>query len=499
MNREMLMLIDAISREKNVERDVVLSAVELALASATKKLYKGDVDIRVAMDPDNGSYETYRRWLVVPDEAGLQNPDAEELLTDARDEIADIEEGDFIEKPVESVPIGRIGAMAAKQVILQKIRDAEREMLLNDFMSRGDKVFVGTVKRMDKGDLIVESGRVEGRLKRGEMIPKENFRTGDRVRAIILEVDLTLRGAPIILSRSSPAFMIELFRQEVPEIEQGLLEIKTCARDPGSRAKIAVQSHDKRIDPIGTCVGVRGSRVNGVTNELAGERVDIVLWSEDPAQFVIGALAPANVVSIVVDEERHAMDVVVDEENLAIAIGRGGQNVRLASELTGWRINIMTADESAQKQAEEADGIRKLFMAKLDVDQEIADILIEEGFTSLEEVAYVPLQEMLEIESFDEDTVNELRTRAKDALLTMELAREESVEAVSQDLRDLDGLTPELIAKLADGGVHTRDELADLATDELTDLTGQSPEEATALIMLARAHWFASEETPASN
>ncbi|MDP2987755.1 transcription termination factor NusA, partial [Hydrogenophaga sp.] len=422
------------------------------------------------------------------------NPDAEELLTDARDELADIEEGDFIEKPVESVPIGRIGAMAAKQVILQKIRDAEREMLLNDFMSRGDKIFVGTVKRMDKGDLIVESGRVEGRLKRGEMIPKENFRTGDRVRAMIMDVDLTLRGAPILLSRSAPEFMIELFRQEVPEIEQGLLEIKTCARDPGSRAKIAVHTNDRRIDPIGTCVGVRGSRVNGVTNELAGERVDIVLWSEDPAQFVIGALAPANVVSIVVDEERHAMDVVVDEENLAIAIGRGGQNVRLASELTGWRINIMTADESAQKQAEEADGIRKIFMAKLDVDQEIADILIEEGFTSLEEVAYVPLQEMLEIESFDEDTVNELRTRAKDALLTMEIAREESVEEVSQDLRDLEGVTPELIAKLADAGIHTRDELADLATDELTDITAQTPEEATALIMLARAHWFTGDE-----
>jgi len=452
------------------------------------------VDIRVAMDPDTGAYETFRRWLVVPDEAGLQNPDAEELLTDARDELADIEEGDFIEKPVESVPIGRIGAMAAKQVILQKIRDAEREMLLNDFMSRGDKIFVGTVKRMDKGDLIVESGRVEGRLKRGEMIPKENFRTGDRVRAMIMDVDLTLRGAPILLSRSAPSFMIELFRQEVPEIEQGLLEIKTCARDPGSRAKIAVHTNDRRIDPIGTCVGVRGSRVNGVTNELAGERVDIVLWSEDPAQFVIGALAPANVVSIVVDEERHAMDVVVDEENLAIAIGRGGQNVRLASELTGWRINIMTADESAQKQAEEADGIRKIFMAKLDVDQEIADILIEEGFTSLEEVAYVPLQEMLEIESFDEDTVNELRTRAKDALLTMEIAREESVEEVSQDLRDLEGVTPELIAKLADGGIHTRDELADLATDELTDITAQTPEEATALIMLARAHWFTGDE-----
>jgi transcription termination/antitermination protein NusA len=415
-------------------------------------------------------------------------------VTDARDEIADIEEGDYIEKPVESVPIGRIGAMAAKQVILQKIRDAEREMLLNDFMSRGDKIFVGTVKRLDKGDLIVESGRVEGRLRRGEMIPKENFRTGDRVRAMIMEVDLTLRGAPILLSRSAPEFMIELFRQEVPEIEQGLLEIKACARDAGSRAKIAVTTFDKRIDPIGTCVGVRGSRVNGVTNELAGERVDIVLWSEDPAQFVIGALAPANVVSIVVDEERHAMDVVVDEENLAIAIGRGGQNVRLASELTGWRINIMTADESAQKQAEEAGSIREVFMAKLDVDQEIADILIEEGFTSLEEVAYVPLQEMLEIEAFDEDTINELRTRAKDALLTMELAREESVEEVSQDLRDLEGMTPELVAKLAEAGVHTRDDLGDLATDELTDITAQTPEEATAMIMLARAHWFAGDE-----
>ena len=499
MNRELLMLVDAISREKNVERDVVFGAVELALASASKKLYSGEVDIRVVVDRDSGAYETFRRWLVVPDEAGLQNPEAEELLTDARDEIDDIEVGDYIEKPVESVPIGRIGAMAAKQVILQKIRDAEREMLLNDFMSRGEKILVGTVKRLDKGDLIVESGRVEGRLKRSEMIPKENFRTGDRVRAMIMEVDLTLRGAPIVLSRSSPAFMMELFRQEVPEIEQGLLEIKNCARDPGSRAKIAVLSHDKRVDPIGTCVGVRGSRVNGVTNELAGERVDIVLWSEDPAQFVIGALAPANVQSIVVDEERHAMDVVVDEENLAIAIGRGGQNVRLASELTGWRINIMTADESAQKQAEETDGVRKLFMSKLDVDQEIADILIEEGFASLEEVAYVPLQEMLEIEAFDEDTVNELRSRAKDALLTLELVREESVETVSQDLRELEGLTPDLIAKLADAGVHSRDDLADLATDELSDITGQTAEEATALIMKARAHWFSSDEAQAQS
>ena len=494
MNREMLMLVEAISREKNVERDVVFGAVEAALAQATKKLYKGEVDIRVSVDRDSGNYETFRRWLVVPDEVGLQNPDAEEMLMDARERISDVEEGEYIEELVESVPIGRIGAMAAKQVILQKIRDAEREMLLNEFMSRGDKILVGTVKRMDKGDIIVESGRVEGRLRRSDMIPKENLRTGDRVRAMIMEVDLTLRGAPIILSRSAPEFMIELFRQEVPEIEQGLLEIKTCARDPGSRAKIAVLSHDKRVDPIGTCVGVRGTRVNAVTNELAGERVDIVLWSEDPAQFVIGALAPANVSSIVVDEERHAMDVVVDEENLAIAIGRGGQNVRLASELTGWKINIMDAAESAQKHAEESDTIRKLFMEKLDVDQEIADILYAEGFTSLEEVAYVPIQEMLEIESFDEDTVSELRSRAKDALLTMEIAREESVEEVSQDLRDLEGLNPELIAKLAVEGVHTRDDLADLAVDELTEITGQSEDEAKALIMKAREHWFAGQE-----
>ena len=494
MNRELLMLVEAISREKNVERDVVFGAVELALAQATKKLYDGEVDIRVAIDRDSGNYETFRRWLVVPDDAGLQNPDAEELLMDAQDRVPGIEVGHYIEEAVESVPIGRIGAMAAKQVILQKIRDAEREMLLNDFMSRGEKIFTGTVKRMDKGDIIVESGRVEGRLRRSEMIPKENLRNGDRVRAMIMEVDLTLRGAPIILSRSAPEFMIELFRNEVPEIEQGLLEIKSCARDAGSRAKIAVLSHDKRVDPIGTCVGVRGTRVNAVTNELAGERVDIVLWSEDPAQFVIGALAPANVQSIVVDEERHAMDVVVDEENLVIAIGRGGQNVRLASDLTGWKINIMDAAESAQKQAEETSATRKLFMEKLDVDEEIADILITEGFESLEEVAYVPLQEMLDIESFDEDTVNELRARAKAALLTMEIAREESVSSAADDLRDLEGLTPELIAKLGEGGVHTRDDLADLAIDELTELTGQSPEEAKALILKARAHWFTEQE-----
>ncbi|WP_428424051.1 transcription termination factor NusA [Methylibium sp.] len=490
MNRDLLDFVDAIAREKSVERDVVFEAVEAALASASKKLQGGEVDIRVSVDRDTGEYETFRRWLVVPDSAGLQNPDAEELLTDARDRLEDIEEGDYIEEAIESVSIGRIGAQAAKQVILQKVRDAEREQLLNDFLSRGDKIFVGTVKRLDKGDLIVESGRVEGRLKRSELIAKENLRTGDRVRAYITEVDTTQRGPQILLSRSAPGFMIELFRHEVPEIEQGLLEIKSCARDAGSRAKIAVLSHDKRVDPIGTCVGVRGSRVNAVTNELAGERVDIVLWSADPAQFVIGALAPANVQSIVVDEEKHAMDVVVDEENLAIAIGRGGQNVRLASELTGWRINIMSAEESQDKQAVESESIRKLFVDKLDVDAEVADILIAEGFTSLEEVAYVPLQEMLEMDAFDEDTVHELRTRAKDALLTMEIAQEEKLERVSQDLRDLDGLSPELIAKLTESGIHTRDDLADLAVDELTELTGVAEDDAKALIMKAREHWF---------
>jgi N utilization substance protein A len=494
MNRELLMLVDAISREKSVDREVVFGAVEAALASASKKLHGGEVDMRVSVDRESGDYETFRRWHVVPNEAGLQLPDSEILHFEALEQIADIEVDDYIEESVESVSIGRIGAQAAKQVILQKIRDAEREQLLNDFLSRGDKIFVGTVKRLDKGDVIVESGRVEGRLRRNEMIPKENLRSGDRVRAYILEVDPTLRGPQIILSRSAPGFMMELFAQEVPEIEQGLLEIKSCARDSGSRAKIAVVSHDKRVDPIGTCVGVRGSRVTAVTNELAGERVDIVLWSEDPAQFVIGALAPANVVSIVVDEERHAMDVVVDEENLAIAIGRGGQNVRLASELTGWRINIMTAEESAAKHEGEAESVRKLFVDKLDVDAEVADILIAEGFTSLEEVAYVPMQEMLEIEAFDEDTVNELRTRAKDALLTMEIAHEERVDEVSQDLRDLElegeGLSNDLISKLADGGIHSRDDLADLAVDELTEMTGVDESQAKALIMKAREHWF---------
>ncbi|CAJ0724472.1 MAG: transcription termination factor NusA [Ralstonia sp.] len=490
MSREVLLLVDALAREKNVDKDVVFGALEAALASATKKRFEEDVDVRVAIDRESGEHETFRRWLVVPDDAGLQEPDKQILLFEAKEQNPDLDVDDFVEEQIESVEFGRIGAQAAKQVILQRIRDAEREQILNDYLDRGEKVMTGTIKRADKKGLIVETGRVEALLARDQMIPKENLRTGDRVRAYILNVDRTARGPQIELSRTCPEFLIKLFENEVPEMEQGLLEIKAAARDPGVRAKIAVVAHDKRIDPIGTCVGVRGTRVTAVRNEVGGEAVDIVLWSEDPAQFVIGALAPAQVQSIVVDEEKHSMDVVVDEENLAVAIGRSGQNVRLASELTGWQINIMTPAESAQKQAEESSVVRQLFMAKLDVDEEVADILIEEGFSSLEEVAYVPLQEMLEIEAFDEDTVNELRNRARDVLLTMELAKEERVEKVSQDLRDLEGLTPELIGKLAEGNIQTRDDLAELAVDELVEMTGVDEEQAKALIMKAREHWF---------
>jgi N utilization substance protein A len=490
MSREVLMLVDALAREKNVEREIVFEALELALASASKKRYEEDVDIRVAIDRNDGSYETYRRWLVVPDDAGLQEPDKEILHFEAAEQIADIEVGDYIEEQVESLAFGRIGAQTAKQVILQRIRDAEREQILNDYLERGENIMTGTVKRNDKNGLIIESGRVEALLRRDQMIPKENLRSGDRVRGFIVKVDREARGPQIEISRTAPEFLIKLFENEVPEIEQGLLEIKGAARDPGIRAKIAVVAHDKRIDPIGTCVGVRGTRVTAVRNEVAGEAVDIVLWSDDPAQFVIGALAPAQVQSIVVDEDKHAMDVVVDEENLAIAIGRSGQNVRLASELTGWHINIMTPEESAQKTEEEAGKVRSLFMEKLDVDQEVADILIDEGFNSLEEVAYVPISEMLQIDAFDEDTVNELRNRARDSLLTMELAKEERVEEVSQDLRSLEGVTTTLIAKLADGNVHTRDELAELAVDELVEMTGINEESAKQLIIKAREHWF---------
>jgi N utilization substance protein A len=466
MSREVLLLVDALAREKNVDKDIVFGALEHALAQATKKRYEGEVDIRVSIDRETGEFESFRRWHVVPDEAGLQLPDQEVLHFEAKETIPDIEVDDYIEEPIESVDFGRRFAQDTKQVVLQRIRDAEREQILADFLERGDALVTGTIKRMERGDAIVESGKIEARLPRDQMIPKENLRIGDRVRAYILRIDRNARGPQVILSRTAPEFIMKLFELEVPEIEQGLLQIKSAARDPGVRAKIAVFTSDKRIDPIGTCVGMRGSRVQAVTGELGGERVDIVLWSEDPAQFVIGALAPANVSSIVVDEEKHAMDVVVDEENLAIAIGRGGQNVRLASELTGWQINIMTAEESADKSAAETAAVRALFMEKLDVDQEVADILVEEGFASLEEIAYVPINEMLEIEAFDEDTVNELRNRARDALVTEAIASEEGLEGMEDALVNLEGIDRITAGKLGLAGIKTVDKFAGLAYDE---------------------------------
>jgi N utilization substance protein A len=492
--KEILMTVDVLAREKNVPRETVFGALELALAAATKKLFdEEDVDVRVAVDRETGDYDAFRRWEVVPDEAGLQEPGHQIILSDAKEDDPEIEVGDFIEEQLakQEESLGRRFAQDTKQVILQKIRDAEREQLLQEFLARGDQIVNCTIKRMDKGDMILEIGKVEARLPRSDMIPKENLRVGDRVRAFVLKIDRQARGPQVIVSRTAPDFVKKLFELEVPEIEQGLLQIKSAARDPGVRAKIAVWTNDRRIDPIGTCVGMRGSRVQAVTNELAGERVDIVLWSDDPAQFVIGALAPANVSSIVVDEDKHAMDVVVDEDNLAIAIGRSGQNVRLASELTGWQINIMTAEESAQKQEGEQSSVRAVFMEKLDVDEEIANILIGEGFGSLDEIAYVPVNELLEIEAFDEETVEELRNRARNALLTEAIAREESLEKVEPALLELEGMDKELAAKLAANNVLTRDDLGELAVDELVELTAVDEERAKQLIMGARAHWFA--------
>lgn len=488
MSRELLLLVDALAREKNVDKDIVFGALEMALASATKKRFDEEVDVRVDIDRDTGAYDTFRRWEVVSEE-DFYDPAYQMVVERAVEHIDDPKIGDIVEEELEPVEFGRIGAQAAKQVILQRVRDAEREQILNDFLDRGDKIVIGQVKRMERGDAIVESGRIEARLPRDQMIPRESMRPGDRVRAFLWKVDRNARGQQVILSRTSPEFIKALFAMEVPEIEQGYLEIKAASRDPGMRAKIAVLAHDRRIDPIGTCVGVRGSRVQAVTQELGGERVDIVLWSEDPAQFVIGALSPATVQSLVVDEEQHTMEVVVDEAELAQAIGRSGQNVRLATDLTGWQINIMTPEESAKRSEEEVGKLRTLFTEKLDIDGEVAEVLISEGFTSLEEVAYVPLDEMLEIEAFDQDTIEELRTRARNALLTEAIAREEKVEGAT-DLLSIEGVDNALIGKLTDAGITDRDGLAELAVDELVEISGISEERARDIIMKARAHWF---------
>jgi N utilization substance protein A len=491
MSREVLLLVDALAREKNVDKEIVFGALEAALASATKKRFGDEeADVRVSIDRNTGEYQSFRCWEVMDDES-FETPELHIKLEEAQKIDPNYQIGEFVEEPLESIDFGRIGAQAAKQVIFQKIRDAEREQILADFMERSEHLVSGTIKRIERGNAIVEFGKIEALLPRDQMIPKENLRVGDRVRAYLLRVDRTVRGPQIILSRITPQFLVKLFELEVPEIEEGLLEIVSAARDPGSRAKIAVRTNDQRIDPIGTCVGMRGSRVQGVTNELAGERVDIVLWSEDPATSVINALAPAEVTSIVVDEDRHSMDVIVEEENLAQAIGRGGQNVRLAGELTGWEINLMTVEESSQKNEQEFAKVRDLFISKLDVDEEVADILVKEGFNTLEEVAYVPLDEMLEIESLDEETVNELRSRARNALLNAAIVNEERVEHSIEDLLKMEGVDEDTARALAGKGVGTQEQLADLDAEELMEMTGMDEEHANKLIMAARAPWFA--------
>ncbi len=490
MSREILLLVDALAREKNVDKAIVFGALEQALASANKKRFHDDVDVRVAIDTATGDFQSFRRWHVVPEDA-VEVPERQIALSEAQATNPDLKLDDYIEEQLEPVEFGRIGAQAAKQVILQKIRDAEREQILNDFLSRDELLVTGVIKRMERGNAIIESGRLESLLPRDQMILKENLRVGDRVRAYVWKIDRASRGPQLILSRTVPEFLVKLFELEVPELEDGMLEIKAAARDPGLRAKIAVKSNDPRVDPIGTCVGMRGSRVQAVTSELAGERVDIILWNPDPAQFVINALAPAEVSSIVVDEEKHSMDIVVDEENLAQAIGRSGQNVRLASELTGWELNLMTVEESQKKTEDETATIRAIFMEKLDVDEEVADILAQEGFSTLEEVAYVPIDEMLEIESFDETTINELRSRARNALLTQAIVSEEKVEHDVEDLMKVEGMDSETARLLASKGISTQDDLADFGTEDLVELTELDAERAKVLIMAARAPWFA--------
>ena len=487
MSREILLLVDALAHEKNVAREVIFTAVELALASATKKKHDVGVDIRVEIDQETGEYEAFRCWTVMPEEE-IENPDAE--ITTEDEKAKGKVNNDLIKEPIPSEEFGRIGAQAAKQVILQKVREAEREQILKDFLAQDEKLVSGQIRRMERGNGVIEIGRLDAILPRDQMIPKENLRISDRVRAILIKIDETARGPQLILSRTAPEFLIRLFELEVPEIEEGLLEIMAASRDPGLRSKIAVKANDQRLDPVGTCVGMRGSRVQAVTSELAGERVDIVLWSIEPAQFVINAMSPAEVSSIVVDEDKHSMDLVVSEDQLAQAIGRNGQNIRLASELTGWELNILTEEQSDQKTKEEYSSSSQLFIEKLDVDEDVADILVKEGFSSLEEIAYVPIEEMVQIEAFDEKTVNELRSRASAVILTAAIVKEENVSEPAADLLGMDGMDPDTAKILASKEIVTMEDLAELAVDELIELVKMDEEKAKVLIMTARAPWF---------
>ncbi|HDS1681729.1 TPA: transcription termination/antitermination protein NusA [Pseudomonas putida] len=492
MSKEVLLVVESVSNEKGVPPGVIFEALEVALATATKKRFEDEVDLRVEINRHTGSYETFRRWTVV-DENDLDDPAIETWLDKIKDTHPEAKVGDVIEEKIESIEFGRIAAQTAKQVIVQKVREAERAQVVDAYRERVNEIISGTVKKVTRDNVIVDLGNnAEALLAREDIIPRETFRVGVRLRALLKEIRTENRGPQLILSRTAPQMLIELFRIEVPEIAEGLIEVMAASRDPGSRAKIAVRSKDKRIDPQGACIGMRGSRVQAVSGELGGERVDIVLWDENPAQFVINAMSPAEVAAIIVDEDAHAMDIAVAEDNLAQAIGRGGQNVRLASQLTGWTLNVMTEKDIQAKQQAETGDILRNFIDELEVDEELAQVLVDEGFTSLEEIAYVPLEEMLNIDGFDEDIVNELRARAKDRLLTKAIATEEKLADAhpSDDLLSLEGMDKDLAAELAVRGVVNREDLAEQSIDDLLDIDGIDEERAGKLIMAARAHWF---------
>lgn len=498
--KEILLVAEAVSNEKGLDQEIIFEAIEAALASAAKRRHMEDIDVRVVIDRKTGDYEAFRRWEVLPDEDTEElefESDARQIrLSEAREHDAELDIGDFIEEPMEPPEFGRIAAQAAKQVIVQRVRQAEREQVVEAFKDRVGELVHGKIERMERGGIVLDLGEnAKAFIPSRHTVPGETARINDRIRGYLYEVRPDQRGPQLFVSRSMSEFLIELFKLEVPEIGQGLIEIKGAARDPGRRAKIAVHALDSRTDPIGACVGMRGSRVQAVSNELAGERVDIILWDENPAQFVINAMAPAEVNSIVVDEDSGSMDIAVEEENLSQAIGRGGQNVRLAAELTGWSLNVMTIEEAEQKSESESRTVLEMFMQKLDVDEQLASILVQEGFTNVEEVAYVPEAELLAIEEFDESMVAELRQRARDALLTQMIASEEQLEEhrPEQDLLDLEGMTDSIAFRLAEQGIRTRDDLAECAVDELEDVKGLEPEQAAELIMKARAHWFNEE------
>jgi transcription termination/antitermination protein NusA len=500
-NKEILLVVDAVSNEKDLPKEVMFQAIESALEMATRKRYDMELDAQVVIDRETGDYDTFRQWLIVDDnDEEFESEDTQIKLSDALKKEESAEVGAYIREAMESVEFGRIAAQTAKQVIVQKVREAERAQVVEQYQEKLGQMIYGTVKRVERGNVLLDlGGNAEALIAREEMIPRESFRAGDRVRGYLKEIRAEGRGPQLTVSRVAPELLVELFRLEVPEISDDLIEIKGAARDAGLRAKIAVLAKESRIDPVGACVGMRGSRVQAVTNELAGERVDIILWDEDPARFAINAMAPAEVLSIVVDEDAHSMDIAVDDEQLSQAIGRGGQNVRLASQLTGWELNVMSAADADQKAETEIGELIKVFMKDLDVDEDVALILAQEGFSSLEEVAYVPEKEMLDIEEFDADIVTELRSRSRDVLLTRAIANEEQLESAepAQDLLEMEGITQELALTLASKGIATVDDLAEQAVDELIEIEGIDEKQAATLIMKARESWFADEETGA--